>query len=272
MACSSEPKMIVSRGFVPPRNEEERLLMRHVQDMWNVASARGIPRHTGFLTGREQDLCRAAMNKCGCYDYFFEGGWNEAERRVLVIRPRECPWEEQPVACLMLQLSLPANSAAPEHRDYLGALMGLQIDRGCVGDILPDNQNPGRCYVFAMEDKADFFCRELTSVGKFPLRISRCSPELVEQIPRQEHVLKTGTVSSMRLDAVLSEIMGIGRSQATELIVQGKVQINHLSELSQHAPVYEGDSFTVRGKGKYRLLQIKGKSKKGRFIIEYYKY
>ena len=84
--------------------------------------------------------------------------------------------------------------------------------------------------------------------------------------------MKTGTVPSLRLDAVLSELIGTGRTQASELIAAGRVEVNHLPELRQHAPVYAGDIFTVRGKGRYQLTEIKGKSKKDRVIIEYFEY
>ncbi len=273
MAYSSDkPAEKAQRGFVPPQSDEEQFLMRRAQDLFHTADARGVPRHSGFLTGREQDLCRVAMNKCGCRSYEFNGGWPGAERRVLCITPEDCLWSEEPVACVRLMLSLPAGTAAPEHRDYLGALMGLEIDRSCLGDILPDPRTPGLAYLFCLEDKAEFICRELTGVGKFPVRAEVCNAALAAQIPQPERMRKTGTVPSLRLDAVLSEVMGTGRSQAAEYIAAGRVEVNHLPEQRQHAPVYEGDIFTVRGRGRWQLETIKGKSKKDRVIIEYFQY
>lgn len=272
MAYSSDPAAQAKRGFVPPRSEEEQLMMRRAQDLFFTAEARGVPRHSGFLTAREQDLCLAAMHKCGCKTYAFNGGWPGAERKVLCIVPQDCPWQEEPVQCVELRLSLPAGAAAPEHRDYLGALMGLAIDRSCLGDILPDTRTPGLAYLFCLENKVDFICRELTSVGKFPLQASVCNAEKAAAVPQPERALKTGTVPSLRLDAVLSEIMGTGRSQAAEYIAAGRVEINHLPEQRQHAEVFAGDIFTVRGRGRWQLTQIKGKSKKDRVIIEYFQY
>lgn len=272
MAYSSEPGVKPGRGFVPPRNDDEQFLMRRAQDLFYTADARGVPRHSGFLTGREQDLCRAAMHKCGCESYVFDGGWADAERKVLCITPPDCLWNEQPVACVQLCLSLPAGASQPEHRDYLGALMGLEIDRSCLGDILPDPRTPGMAYLFCLEDKAEFICRELTGVGKFPVKAEVCSTELAAAVPQPERKMKTGTLASLRLDAALSEMMGTGRSQAAEYIAAGRVEINHLPEQRQHAPVYEGDIFTVRGKGRWQLTAVKGKSKKDRIIIEYFQY
>ena len=89
MAYSSDPTAQAKRGFVPPRSEEEQLMMRRAQDLFSTAEARGVPRHSGFLTAREQDLCLAAMHKCGCKTYAFNGGWPGAERKVLCIVPQD---------------------------------------------------------------------------------------------------------------------------------------------------------------------------------------
>ena len=62
------------------------------------------------------------------------------------------------------------------------------------------------------------------------------------------------------------------RSMAAELITAGRVEINHLPAESAHAPVYEGDVFTVRGKGRFGLTALPGKSKKDRSIIEFFQY
>lgn len=63
-----------------------------------------------------------------------------------------------------------------------------------------------------------------------------------------------------------------GRGMAAELVAAGRVEINHLPVFSAHAPVYESDVFTVRGKGRFRLTALPGKSKKDRQIIEFFQY
>ena len=75
-----------------------------------------------------------------------------------------------------------------------------------------------------------------------------------------------------RLDAVLAAMLHCSRGQASELIEAGRVEINHLPADKPHAQVYEGDVFTVRGKGRFRLTALPGKSKKDRSIIEFFQY
>ena len=80
MASSSDTR---TRGFVPPQNEDERFLMRRVEELCRTAMRRGIPRATGFLSDREQALAQAALNREGCDFARFQGGWPDAERKVL---------------------------------------------------------------------------------------------------------------------------------------------------------------------------------------------
>ena len=97
-------------------------------------------------------------------------------------------------------------------------------------------------------------------------------PEEIPAFPAPERQLLTATVSSLRLDAVLSAMLHVSRGTAAELIEAGRVEINHLPVEKPHAPVYEQDVFTVRGKGRFRLTALPGKSKKDRSIIEFFQY
>ena len=92
------------------------------------------------------------------------------------------------------------------------------------------------------------------------------------EIPAQPCKEVRDTVSSLRLDAVLSAMLHVSRGTAAELIEAGRVEINHLPVEKPHAPVYEQDVFTVRGKGRFRLTALPGKSKKDRSIIEFFQY
>jgi len=133
MASSSDTVNAV-RGFVPPQNDDERRLMRRVEELCRVAVNRGIPRYTGFLSDREQSLAQAACNKAGCSCIRFWGGFDAAERRVLCIEPPDA-WQEEPLAYLQCTAY---GDKLPTHRDYLGAILGLGLERSCVGDLLAD--------------------------------------------------------------------------------------------------------------------------------------
>ncbi len=128
MARSIDPAAGAVRGFVPARTDEERYLMRHIEDLADAAFSRGIARYSGFperpgagsWPGRHWD-------RAGVRDgWRFDGGWPEAERRVLCLEP-EYSYGECPVRCVQLQCRALPGAALPAHKDYLGSLMGLEL-------------------------------------------------------------------------------------------------------------------------------------------------
>ena len=241
-----QPKAV--RGFIPARTDEERYLMRHIEDLARTAFSREIARYSGFLSDREQDLARAALGRADIEEGFrFEGGWPQAERRILCLEP-EYSYGENPIRCVRLQCRALPGAALPAHKDYLGSLMGLELKREALGDIVLPEDQPGTAYVFALE------------------------PDEIPSFPQARRELRSATVSSLRLHAVLAAMLRCSRGQACELIAAGRVEINHLPAEKPHAPVYEGDVFTVRGKGRFGLTALPGKSKKDRSIIEFFQY
>jgi len=272
MARSIDPVVHAVRGFVPARTDEERFLMRHIEDLARTAQSRGIARYSGFLSDREQELARAALGRAGLEEGFrFDGGWPEAERRILCLEP-EYSYPENPICCVQLQCRAQAGAVLPAHKDYLGSLMGLEIRREALGDIVLPPEEPGTAYLFALEPAAALICQELRSVGRTEVTAQQLALDEVPEFAQAEHRLQTATVSSLRLDAVLAAMLRCSRGMAAELVAAGRVEINHLPVSSAHAPVYESDVFTVRGKGRFRLTALPGKSKKDRQIIEFFQY
>lgn len=267
MAYSSDHR---SRGFVPPQNEDERFLMHRVEELCRTAMQRGIPRSTGFLSDREQALAQAALNRAECDCAHFAGGWEDAERKVLCIEPPDS-WPEDPVA--VLHFTVPQQGGTvPGHRDYLGAILGLGLDRTCLGDILPDPADARSVYAFVLADKADFIASNLAEVGHSTVRAEICDAVPQEVLRGPERQTQDATVPSLRADTVLAAMMHTSRSIAAQAIQSGRVEVNHVPLRTAHEEVFEGDIFTVRGTGRYRLTAIGGKSRKDRIFITFYQY
>ena len=272
MARSTEDAAVRAvRGYIPPQNDKERFLMRHIEDLARTAEARGIPRYSSFLSDREQDLARAALSRAGCGCWHFDGGYPGAERQLAAIEP-EGSWTDSPLTCVRLDCRAAPGAALPAHKDYLGSLMGLALKREALGDIVLPAALPGVAFVFALEPAARLICEELCQVGRAEVS---CTPQPLEKLPDLspgERTLRTAAVSSLRLDAVLAAMLHCSRGAAAELIQAGRVEINHLPTENVHAPVYEGDVFTVRGKGRFALTALPGKTRKDRQIVEFFQY
>ena len=259
------------RGYIPPQNDKERFLMRHIEDLARTAESRGIPRYSSFLSDREQVLARAALAKAGCGCWRLEGGYPEAERRLAAIEP-EGAWADSPLACVRLECRAVPGAQLPAHRDYLGSLMGLALKREALGDIVLPADRPGTAYVFALEPAARLICEELVQVGRAEVSCTRQPLEELPDLAPAEREKRTAAVSSLRLDAVLAAMLHCSRGAAAALIEAGRVEINHLPTESVHAPVYEGDIFTIRGRGRFALTGLPGRTKKDRQIIEFFQY
>lgn len=268
MASSSDQGV---RGYIPPQSDEERLLVRRVEELCRLADARGIPRSTGFLSDREQVLATAAMNRAGCEFGRFWGGWPGAERKVLCLEPPDT-WQLEPVAAMCLTACGVQEGKAPGHREYLGALLNLGIERVCVGDLLPDPQTPGQMYAFVLEDKADFLARELNRAGAWTVHAQLCGQVPACVLAEPDRTLCEASVASLRADAVLASMMHTSRANAAQAIGAGRVELNHLPLRSAHEPVYANDLFTVRGAGRWRLQSIGAPTRKGRIFVTYFQY
>jgi RNA-binding protein YlmH len=270
MASSSE-NIAGVRGFIPPQTDAEKLFMHRVEELCQTAQKRGIPRYSNFLSDREQDLAAAAANRCKCACFHFWGGTEQAERRVFCVEPEDS-WQENPVCAIRISVHAQAGAELPGHRDYLGSVLGLGLDRGCVGDFFPDTAAPDTVYAFVLEDKADFICAELLRVGSFSVSVSRSEGIPASALIPPERKICQATVPSLRADSVLAAMLHASRTQAAEWIAAGKVEINHVPIRSAHEEIYAADLFTIHGRGRFRLESVDGKSRKDRLFISYFQY
>ena len=246
-----QPKAV--RGFIPARTDEERYLMRHIEDLARTAFSREIARYSGFLSDREQDLARAALGRADIEEGFrFEGGWPQAERRILCLEP-EYSYGENPIRCVRLQCRALPGAALPAHKDYLGSLMGLELRREALGDIVLPPEEPGIAYLFALEPAAALICQELRSVGRTEVTAQQLALDEVPEFAQAERRLQTATVSSLRLDAVLAAMLRCSRGMAAELVAAGRVEINHLPVSSAHAPAapQHGGTYSIQTQRRY---------------------
>lgn len=269
MAYSSDSGATV-RGFIPPQNDQERRLMHRVEELCHIAEARQIPRYTGFLSDREQILAQAACHRANFSFVRFWGGYEGAERQIVCLEPPES-WQEEPLGYLRLTAQ-GTGQKLPTHRDYLGAILGLGLDRACLGDLLQDPASPVIFYAVVSADKLEFISSELTSAGRWPVRAEICEELPAHLLQGPERTLHEATVPSLRADAVLAAMLHTSRTKVADFIAAGKVEINHLPLHAAHETVYAGDIFTVRGVGRFRLVEIGGKSRKDRVFISFFQY
>ena len=226
---------------------------------------------TGLLDSHEQALAKQVMMHSADVRTFLWGGYEGAERRMLVCVPAESPMtDEEAYEGLLevLRVKKPAISRELTHRDYLGSMLGLGIDRSVTGDILVRDDGAD---IIIVPEIADFLLEEYIQVGR--THVSREVHPLSELImPEVRTQIIKDTVPSARLDSIIASAFKLSRSKAAEAIRGGIVSVDHIECLKPDARVEEGAILVLRGKGKALLKEIGGESKKGRtwVIIEKY--
>ena len=245
------------------KNNDEKQLLERIYDLAGRVSARGVYAFSDFLTPAQQALIAKATELTRFCDITFDGGYEGALRKVAVLRPKDCYYEQEPPIEI---LTVKCTWGSPSNRDYLGAIMALGIKRTVLGDIADSAEPP---FIVCQSKIAQYLIDELKSVGKCTVELER---GIVGTLPELKYENITATVASMRLDCVVAEAFSVSRTVAAGYIKGDKVSLNYLPENSVSREVKEGDIISVRGFGKAEIAKEGGQSRKGRTFIEIKRY
>lgn len=221
---------------------------------------------TRFLEPAWERDVRAAANQAGAEVRFF-GGYDGAERCIAAFYDGAPPKDgDYPITAL--ELCWNAKFADARHRDLLGAVMGLGLERDATGDVCL-SRRPGAAYLFCADDVAGYIGGALESAGRAKLKVSLAG-EL--EIAPPEGTVFRATVQNLRLDAVLAAGYRLSRAEAQRLIAAGLVKLNHAVEERADARVAEEDLISARGYGRLRVDEVQGETRKGRIGLALFRY
>ena len=252
---------------------EERTRQR-ILDLANLADRRGIITYTDFLNLNEQNIFHSTVGKVSFVKWKLFGGYAKAERQLAAFLPDALyfryAWNDDqtedpisfPITCLKIR---PVNLRFSEelsHRDYLGAILNLGIDRSVIGDILIDGRYT---YIFCMEHIIGVIKEQLDQVRHTRVFVEEVSWEETGYV--QKYKKKEGFVASMRLDVLVSQAFSLSRNISEKLLKSQKVFHNGKMCLSGGQKIKQGDIISVRGYGKFLVEDLGKTSKKGRQFI-----
>ncbi|MCI8511315.1 MAG: RNA-binding protein [Lachnospiraceae bacterium] len=248
--------------------KEEQILKKRFMELARLSYERDIPVHTDFLGLHEQTIFQSLCGTLPPVRVELTGGFLTSERKVACfLASYEEQLTELPFDCIKLEPAAAKFAEALTHRDYLGSVMGLGIERGMIGDIVLKGQT---AYVFVLKKMTRYLLENLTMIRRTKVCASlcedfteACSPEFEEQ---------SGTVSSVRLDSLTVLAARVSRTRAAELIGAEKVSLNGRVETSCSKGLSEGDILSIRGVGKFRFEKAEGQTKKGRTIVTLLRY
>lgn len=257
----------MKKPYINPKlPEEAQEILLHVKDLVFKTEKTGHTEFTHFLSENERIFCEEFMAQFSRdVNFVFRGGWDGAQRTVLCVYDiySEQPQESDfPYSCVTFEFR---KSSGLTHRDFLGSLMACGIKRDVIGDIYVSDD---MAQIFVLDNFVETVS-EISKVGNTGVTFLQ-DKEFIP-IPQKFSDINS-TVSSLRLDSVIKAMLNLSREKAAELIRSGRVVRNGIPENSVSEKCVEGDLFSVKGYGKFRLAEAGEVTKKGRIRIKIKKY
>lgn len=253
--------------------DDVKLLQSRIEDRIRQAQDGFYITNTDFLDLHQQSIARNTVRGVAGLRCYFYGGYEDAERRILIIAPEAYGESLADVLAMeeflqVVHVEVSSGDRKLSHRDYLGSVLGLGIERRMVGDILVQDRSAD---LIVRSEIAPFLLQEYTSVGRASIRTEIWPIEEL-QIPERRVQEIKDTLPSLRLDNLISTAFKVSRSDAVSAIRSGIVSVDHQECTKIDQRISEGSVLNLRGKGKAVLQEIGGESKKGRTWVKIVRY
>lgn len=216
---------------------------------------------TGFLNMNEVSEYYEISRELEYASPTVYGGHEMAERNVVRFgNPDEFGYEEEfPISILEISPLLAKFSDDLNHRDFLGAIMNLGIERDTFGDILVE-QN--RAYVFCLDKMADYICENLTRIKHTSVKV--CKVDEIVEDEGQKFREKMIQVASERIDAIVAKTFDISRTVSTAMFAKGLIFVNGCLCSENAKTLKDADVVSVRGYGRFIYAGRVNTSRKGK--------
>lgn len=263
------------------KNSQEKdvqFLEKRFLELSRTAYQREIITHTDFLNLNEQNILHSLPKNRLFSRYQLFGGYDTAERQMAafipdalylrcgksILPPGECGYPLQAVHISPLHRRYAEDLS---HRDYLGAVLNLGIERAKTGDIIPWEDG---AVIFVHKDMTQLLLNELVRIRHTSVSAREIEPGEINYSPKYEEI--RGTAASVRLDSLLALAFSSSRTKLSGLIEGGRVFVNGKLVTSNGCQLVEGDVISVRGMGKFCFAEQGGRTKKNRQCVILHKY
>ena len=232
-----------------------------LRDLQEQSERRYMHTESGFLN--EEELAEASVHFPESALIRYDGGYPGArKKKVIFLRDEEDDFSD--IVCIRAKTDQRFRSIG--HRDILGALMSLQIERRSFGDFWIED---GMIYLYTSNSMAEFLCANLLRIGSLSV-----SFEITDEHPVQTfHTRQFEAVAgSERLDALVAVLAKVSRTEAQRMIRQERVQVNHRT-LVQPAELCDNNStISIRGTGRFTYLGVIRRTRKDRIVVGFTQY
>ncbi len=248
---------------------EERLLFAKALDQALASGKRREPMFTDFMDCAKCMRFAERLRGVRGLTITLYGGMDACERQMMGFSTEgEIDLDSFPIRTVKIRRkSKKFGQSDLSHRDYLGSILGLGIDRSKVGDILV-SEDAALC--FLAEEIAPYICTALEQVSRTAVIAEETDAAELAPLRRTEQ--RRITVASLRLDAVAGEVFHLARGKVQSLIGAEKAAVNWTVTTNVSHQLKEGDMVSLRGCGRFRLGAVGGRTKKDRIALEIEQY
>lgn len=154
------------------------------------------------------------------------------------------------------------------HRKIMGSLYNQNIDTELFGDIIIYNNH---YYILVMESIYNLILDSFNMIGSIHIKLKEVDINVLDNFKRKYEKIEL-IVSSLRIDSIISRLIGISRENIKKKFSDNEVFLNYEVCTKMTKEVKDGDIFSIRKHGKYKFNGVIKTSKKNHYIIECLKY
>ncbi len=251
------------------KKQDDKICLSQVLDKIQFCKTREKLEYTDFLDMYQVSLVENFLRKIKFENYQLYGGYEDAERKILVIYPEKYDSKmlEKNYSKILkiVRITLQEEEKGKYcHRNYLGGIVKLGLKREKVGDIIVYDEGAD---IITLEDFADILKAQLPSLTRF--ENSKIEIDEIQNMQKRE--LKVEEVKiiipSFRLDNFVSDLAKTSRSKAVQIIEQERVFVNGQNETKASKSIKLNDIITIRGKGRFVIKGISGTTRSGRNVV-----
>ena len=245
--------------------KDDKMLLAAAEDKFQQSNLQYRTTYTNFLDLHQRSLLEKQWRELnrGASEIrcVFWGGYEDAERTVAMFLPDYAQKSDCPLS--VIRINTPPGGRKLTHRDYLGSLTGLGLEREMIGDILTVENGAD---VIILEDIEEFLLLNYSKAGRTSLLLEAVPLEELH-VPEHRTVMIKDTVASLRLDNVIASAFSLPRTKAADAIRSGIVFVNNIQSEKPDMQIDEGAKLVLRGKGKAYLREVGGRTRKDRIFI-----
>lgn len=200
------PSLLQNTIIMSDITKEIEQIKKRLHDLADRSYSQNIYTFSGFLGLSEQDVFYQLERELSYAHPTVFGGHCNAERVIISFGDEsELGYKAQfPIVCLHITPTAPKFAEALSHRDFLGALMNLGIERATLGDILV---NEKECYLFCLESISEYIIENFVKVRH---NFVKCTPvSSIKEVPKETPSELTVQVASLRADALISKVYNL---------------------------------------------------------------